>query len=247
MRYVNKDISNPLLQDTISRLNQSRTYNDDPNIYVNLRKLYGACCAYCESQYDDVAYSQLDHFYPKSKKEYKIFSKEVRNLHYACPRCNNLKGNKVNEIFSPNWYLNAENEWTSTNPRKIESELYYVGHLLYSRNAIEGSTDRGQNTIELFNLNNGKYTIRGHRAYLVENRLRGLYNAYALIKNITNLLKNYSVNIDSTILNLLQQLIKMTTYEAEYSTMILHNYGDLIIKLLKIYKKKKEQHKNYIL
>lgn len=240
MRYVNKDISNPLVKDTIIRLNHSRRYNDDPIVYVNFRKLYGACCAYCESRYDDVAYPQLDHFYPKSKEEYKIFTKEVRNLHYVCPRCNNLKGNKTKSIFSPNWYLNAENEWTLTDPRKIESELYYVGHLLYSLNITYGSTDRGKNTIELFNLNNDRYTIRGHRAYLVENRLRILNNAYVLINNITNLLKNYSANIDSTILNLIQQLKEMTAYEAEFSTMILHNYGDLIIKLLKIYKKKKE-------
>lgn len=240
MRYINKDIENPIVLDTIKRLKSSRTYNEDTIVYDNLRKVYGECCAYCESKIGIESYPQLDHFYPKRKSgQYAEYNKDIHNLHYSCQRCNLLKGAQVKEIFSPNWYLNNQGVWTLTNPDKIETELYYVGHLLYSRNIVTGSEDRGDNTIKLFNLNNNRGSIRGHRAYLIENRLRTLHAAYCYIKTLTALLQNYSEVINPIIELQLKQLVEMTHVNSEYSTMVLHNYGDLIIKLLKIYSKKK--------
>lgn len=241
MRYISKNIENPIVLDTIRRLDNSRTYNEDPAVYDNLRYVYGGCCAYCESKIGVASYPQLDHFYPKRKSgQYSEYEKDIHNLHYSCQRCNQLKGTQVKEIFSPNWYLNNQGEWSLTNPHKIETELYYVGHLLYSRNIVKGSEDRGYNTIKLFNLNNNSGAIRGHRAYLVEERLRTLHTAYRYISILTTLLSNYSQYMNPIIEQDLKQLVGMTHINSAYSTMVLHNYGDLIIKLLKIYSKKKQ-------
>ena len=67
MRYIHKDIENPIVLDSIKRLESSRTYNEDSVVYDNLREIYGECCAYCESKIGIESYPQLDHFYPKKK------------------------------------------------------------------------------------------------------------------------------------------------------------------------------------
>ena len=74
-----------------------------------IRDLYNGCCAYCDCAFEEGAYYQLDHFYPKSKAKYKKYRKCIKNLHYSCQRCNNLKGAKdPHNILSPNYFLSND-------------------------------------------------------------------------------------------------------------------------------------------
>lgn len=233
MKYIEKDLESSIIFDAHTRLEASKTYNSDPKVRDHLRTIYHGCCAYCESKFEEGAYFQIDHFYPKGNKQYKPYEKEIRNLHYSCQRCNNLKGDSCKRIMSPNWFLSG-NDWKLTKKDKIEREIYYVGHLLYSNNT-QGTIDRGKKTIELFNLNNANPSPRSNRASLVEGRLRVLNDMYLTLKAMTNLLVNYDYSNNITIEILIYQAIIKTRPDAPYSTMIIHNYGDLLVKLLKIY------------
>lgn len=239
MKYVEKDLKSAIVRDACTRLEASKKYNSDPKVRDHLRTIYHGCCAYCESTFEDAAYSQIDHFYPKGKEQYKPYSKDVRNLHYSCQRCNNLKGKSCKAIMSPNWFLSG-NEWKLSDRNKIEREIYYVGHLLYSNNTHLGSIDRGKNTINLFNLNNTNPSPRSNRASLVESRLRSFNEMYLTLKVITNLLVNYDKNNNATIELLISNLLMKTRPDSSFSTMIIHNYGDMIVKLLKTYLLKKQ-------
>lgn len=237
MKFIDKDLTNELVKDAQQRLLKAKDYNSDPIVRDEIRKIYNGCCAYCESSFEEGAYFQIEHFYPKGLKKYKLLSKDIRNLHYSCQRCNNLKGIKNQEILSPNWFLYNGN-WVLTRKEKISQEIYYVGHMLYSRNTSDGSVDRGRNTIELFNLNNDNIKIRNNRSFLVESRLRTLNNVYNQLKCIKNLLSNYDIlpcEINESIEILFNQVIYAVQPNAHYSTMIIQNYGDIIIKLLRIY------------
>ena len=60
-----------------------------------LRKMYRDQCCYCESRIKDVAYDHIEHLRPKSKFRDRVFDWD--NLHLACPKCNNKKGDKWSE------------------------------------------------------------------------------------------------------------------------------------------------------
>ena len=119
--------------------------------------------------------------------------------------------------------------------KRINNEIYYVGHLLYSRNLSEDSLNRGENTISVFNLNNANAAIRGNRSYLVESRLKVCNNVHLLLKSITDLLINYNKSSNSVIDILLSQVMSAMHPSSCYSTMVIQNYGDMLMKLLKTY------------
>ena len=58
---------------------------------------------------------------------------------------------------------------------------------------------------------------------------------YLTLKMLTNLLVNYNKNNKETIELLIIQAIKKTKPNSPFSTMIIHNYGDMLVKLIKIY------------
>ena len=126
-------------------------------------------------------------------------------------------------------------QWELTRKEKINNEIYYVGHLLYSRNLSEDSLNRGENTISVFNLNNANVAIRGNRSYLVESRLKVCNNVHLLLKSITDLLINYNKSSNSVIDILLSQVMSAMHPSSCYSTMVIQNYGDMLMKLLKTY------------
>lgn len=234
MRYIDKDFDQDIVRGTDLLLSKAKSYNSDQQVRDNLRIIYSGCCAYCESSFEEGAYFQIDHFYPKSIKKYRRYAKDIRNLHYSCQRCNNIKGAKFREVLSPNWYLNGT-QWELTRKEKINNEIYYVGHLLYSRNLSEDSLNRGENTISVFNLNNTNAAIRGNRSYLVESRLKVCNNVHLLLKSITDLLINYNKSSNSVIDILLSQVMSAMHPSSCYSTMVIQNYGDMLMKLLKTY------------
>jgi hypothetical protein len=239
MKYVDKSTStNRHAAEAQILLNWSKHYNENDEVKRIIRKIYSNCCAFCECSPEDGSFFQIEHFYPKTNKKYKIFIKRIENLHYSCQRCNTLKGRLVRRnIFSPNYYLDSKMTWQITNRNKIETELFYIGHLLYSTNANSISIDRGQETIKLFDLNNLNSTRRCNRQFLVESRLRVHNEVYNVINAIYELLFNYSPTSNKAIQILFSILVNYTDDTRHYSTMTLHNYGESIYKLLYIFTK----------
>lgn len=51
-------------------------------------------CVYCsihEEQFGGITNYHIDHFRPKSKKEFEHLTNDILNLYYACPICNRFK------------------------------------------------------------------------------------------------------------------------------------------------------------
>jgi|GEM_PF-1794325 hypothetical protein len=235
MKYIAKELSDTLVIDTIQRLCLSKDYNSDPIVRDNLRILYHGCCAYCECTPEAGSFYHIEHFYPKSERQYEKYRKSIENLHYSCQICNTLK-NKRNpsDIMSPNYYLNGNNTWQITTENKIEDELYYVGHLLYFHNSHTGSIDRGRNTIDQLNLNNHISSLHS-RSFLVECRIRCLADVTMNIRMIIEMLENYQNKYIQPVNILIKRLVEYTEGDSPFSTMIIHNYGKEIIKLIEIY------------
>lgn len=237
MKYIEKDISfNSLASEAQLLLNSSTYYNKSDRVREIIRILHSGCCSYCECSPEDGAFFQIEHFYPKNNALYNRFEKSLENLHYSCQRCNSLKGRSVHtNILSPNYFLDNKSNWKLTNPNKIETELFYVGHLLFSYNTNGISVDRGEETIKLFDLNNFNGANRSNREYLVESRLRVVDSTFDIINVIYELLVNYSPSNNNAIQILFSSIMKYTNRNSHYSTMIIHNFGSDIHKLMLIY------------
>ncbi len=236
MRFIDKDKNSDLVKNAQSVLNSSRHYNESNIVREIIRNLYSSCCCYCECSPEDGSFFQIEHFYPKNSSRYKRFKKSIENLHYSCQRCNNLKGRKPhNNILSPNYYLTKTLQWQITNSQKIEREIFYIGHLLYSSNQVHKSTDRGKQTILLFDLNNQNNDRRGNRKFLVESRLRSFSRVYNILDAIYELVLNYSHQNNNAIKILIIEVIKYTNRDSQYSTMVIHNFGNDIVGLIRIY------------
>lgn len=142
MRYIEKDMLSQLVIEGQTLLKKSRHYNQNNRVREIIRMVYSGCCAFCESSLEQTSFFQIEHFYPKNISTFKIHVKRIENLHYSCQRCNTLKGKKVHlKIFSPNFFLDKK-KWKLTKSTKIENELYYVGHILFSKNSTISSIDR---------------------------------------------------------------------------------------------------------
>ncbi|MGJ1323930.1 hypothetical protein ACR780_14680 [Sphingobacterium faecium] len=242
MRFVEKNkFSSALVTEAQSLLNASKHYNQRDRVKDIIRSLYSGCCAFCECSPEDGSFFQIEHFYPKNVKRFSKYAKSIENLHYSCQRCNTLKGRKVHlNIFSPNYFLHSSS-WIETDFLKIETELYYVGHLLFSSNSKFLSADRGKETIQLFDLNNFNGSIRSSRQHLIESRLRVYEIVYKILTALFELLSNYKKDNNNVIEILFSIVIKYTNRISHFSTMIIHNFGSDIYKLLVIYNLKKYQ------
>ncbi|MBC7766361.1 MAG: TIGR02646 family protein [Hyphomonadaceae bacterium] len=62
-----------------------------------LQKMYKGLCCYCEYMLDISDYSHIEHLKPKCRPEFHKLTFEWDNLHLACNRCNNNKGDKWDE------------------------------------------------------------------------------------------------------------------------------------------------------
>lgn len=225
MRYIPRDNSTWHAMHAIYALRHSGDeYNIEP-VKSALRQIYYGCCAYCEGKVEPVAYFEIEHFYPKGK--YLQWRTNFHNLHFSCPRCNRLKGEKENNtILSPNYYYENE-EWV-THPTEIDSCLHYTGYLLFPN--ADDTSKKGEGTIEMFKLND--------RPFLVWDRLRRYIEVYNLLKIIYDVLKlekNVVKHLDKPIAILFQQVVSYTNPDTAYSTMIIQNFGDEIKKLLSIW------------
>lgn len=242
MRYIAKEAANSLVKEATLLLAASATYDENPRVRDIIRLLYGGCCAFCGSSVEEGSFYQIEHFYPKGIKAYKQYDKDLKNLHYSCTRCNFRKGSVLRDkIFSPNFFLDKYGNWQVTLPRKIEQEIYYVGHMVYSLDLKASSTDRGRETIKLFNLNNDDPSGKAHRGYLVERRLRHYDEVYRQVLALYNLLEFYHPSIDIAVSLLLENLIGYLREDRPWSSMILNNFGDDILKLTHYYAANKKR------
>jgi len=229
-----------IVKEAINLLEEADDYNSSQRVREILRVLYSGCCAYCECAPEDGSYFHIEHFYPKDEAlGYSAYIKAFENLHYSCQRCNNIKSNRDSEyIFSPNFYLDEELNWVHANADKIEKELFYLGHLLFSKNLNPGSTDRGAETIKFFNLNNQNTTGKGRREALVESRLRHFAFVTRVVEVTFHLLTRYNKHNNKAIDILLRVLIQTINRDRPYSTMVIHNYGETMMQLITIFKRK---------
>ena len=228
MRFVPRSDIDTETMVAESKLKHAKTYNIDA-VKRALCHIYSGCCAYCEGEVESVAYFEIEHFYPKEK--FPQWRKDFHNLHFACPRCNRLKGQSIKEILSPNYY-NHNGAWEA-HPDEIDSCLRYVGHMLFiNPDADESLQKRGNNTIQLFQLNK--------RPSLTMERIRKYAEAYSLVEVIYDILRRTrdkdSKQMDRVLHRLFRQLINYTEPNSAYSTMIIQNFGDEICKLLEIWK-----------
>lgn len=227
MRFVRRSDTDIETLVAVSKLKQQKKYNIDV-VKNSLRKIYHGCCAYCEGKVEPVAYFEIEHFYPKMK--YPQWKLDFHNLHYACPRCNRLKGEKVKKILSPNYYNNS-GKWEMY-PKEIDHCVRYVGHkLVVYRKADKLLKQKGKSTIKLFQLND--------RPSLVLARLRRYSEVYNLLEIIYEVLEQMNNivprKMEGALSKLFQQLISYTEPDSAYSTMVIHNFGDEIYKLLQIW------------
>jgi uncharacterized protein (TIGR02646 family) len=241
MRYVEKLATDPLVLEAQNILKTVSHYNESDRVKDIIRILYSGCCAFCGSHPEHSSFYQIEHFYPKGNARYRHYTKDIFNLHYCCQRCNTLKSTQVHpHIFSPNSYLTA-NKWNHTTANKIETELVYIGHILYSINNRPGSIDRAKETIKLFDLNNDNGAGRSGRQHLVEERIRIFEGVFQILNTIYHLIKEERTSpyIDKAIKLLFTIVMRYINPQSPYSNMIVQNFGDEIFKLLSVFLKRR--------
>ncbi|MCM3620334.1 HNH endonuclease [Sutcliffiella horikoshii] len=150
-------------------------------ILEKLKKEFNNCCAYCRSPLGVTDAGSISHFLPKSK--YPSFAYNLENLVLSCNYCSRLKGNKMP--------LDKNGNEIIINPKTD----VYEDHIKTDNNGVLiGVTNKGINTIELFQLN---------RKPLIESRIKRTIlnlskdNSYAVIEQILNNTGFYNNFIES--------------------------------------------------
>lgn len=234
MKHIEKDMKSPLVREAIIRLAVSEKYDSDPRVREIIRTLYHGCCAYCECKPEAGSSFEIEHFYIKKKGVYpEEYAKDIRNLHYSCKACNTKKStNKADLFLSPNYRVDANGKWYDTPSSDIENSISYKDYLLVALNTDSG---RGASTIAKLQLND--------RPYLVESRIRSYSQVYKLLQATSEILGTYirtqeDAPAKKKALIILFGLIKSyMSDDAEFSTMIIQNFGVQIEQLLKVWKK----------
>lgn len=244
MRYVKRDKKE--MASVQTELTRTQKYNCT-KAKQYLQETYCGICAYCESDVNPTGYFEVEHFYPKKKRNdiLSSYALDIHNLHYSCKRCNNIKLAKEDSILSPNYYKknpqSKSNRWIGGDKNaaiRLQKKIRYVGHLLFSED------EQGNNTIELFHLNN-QYEDRGS---LVEARLRCYCQATFLLeiiyfktKAFVDQKSNKAVDIEepkdfflSDIKFHIQQLRSMMDHGAPYSQMIIDNFQIPLYQIMRI-------------
>lgn len=128
-----------------------------------LVKLYHGKCAYCETTVDPFGYLIISHYRPRSLYYWLIY--EWSNLLPICPRCNTAQGRKFplednnDRVTVPQedrrqWLANS-GTFLAEKPLLLNPELDEPGNHLsfYPDGRIYGLTERGEKTIEIYQLN----------------------------------------------------------------------------------------------
>ena len=129
-------------------------------IKTALETMFCGKCCYCESKVTDVAYGDIEHFYPKSRYPDKTFMWE--NLLFSCQICNEgYKGDKFPLDADGNPLLIDPSDGV-TNPNQ---HLDFVWDNVADQSFIYGLDEKGKTVEEMFDFNGNKGRID-----LVKNR-----------------------------------------------------------------------------
>ncbi len=104
-----------------------------------LRQASSDKCMYCESKISHIDFAHVEHIKPKAGGRFPELEFVWENLGYACPKCNNSKGDEYDENTP---YLDPYSE-------DPQEHLFGSGAFLFPRNGSE----RGQMTIGDIDLN----------------------------------------------------------------------------------------------
>jgi hypothetical protein len=140
-----------------------------------LKTYFWGKCAYCESEFDSVAWGDVEHYRPKrgvtedpNHPGYYWLAYSESNLMPSCQRCNQGKGKRNHFPISgiratqPDDNLSAEkplllNPYEESDCGTGAGHLHYVfefsGWELLSTGRVEGVTERGRTSVELYDLN----------------------------------------------------------------------------------------------
>lgn len=180
-----------------------------------LKEMFKGCCAYCEGEYDDTSYGEIEHFKPKSSYPELMF--EYNNMNLACRICNTNKKEKFDDkLINP----------TVENPEE---------HLRYQTYLLKPLDERGKLTIDTFDINNKERLNKRQKIY------DNINNRMLLAKKWLNSLETNNTNSR----NMLKDFIELTIKETEpmfengfvFCTMNKHNFQNDIEDLKKILKK----------
>lgn len=89
-------------------------------------------------------------------------------------------------------------------------------------------------------MNNFNGSVRSERRFLVESRLRVFATVQGIVSAIFELVSNYTPSSNKAIEVIFSIVIKYTNKSTHFSTMVIHNFGPDIYKLLVAYNTKKQ-------
>jgi uncharacterized protein (TIGR02646 family) len=148
------------------RLSQLYDRYKRADVHNSLAYMYRGLCCYCESEIGVVAFEHIEHRKPKRRFPASCF--DWSNLHLACPKCNQAKGDK----------------WVARHPiLDAVADIPIGKHLDYDVRPVLGvmrsaKTARGKTTIDDADLNHEKLcTARTRVAHEVWNLIKELNSA----------------------------------------------------------------------
>ncbi len=167
-----------------------------------LNKMFKGCCAYCEGEYEDISYGEIEHFKPKSLYPELMF--DYNNMNIACSKCNKNKGEKFDEkLINP----------TIDNPEE---------YLKFDEYMLTALDERGTVTINILDINNKgriKKKIEGYNA--VRDRIKFVNME---IEKLEKGNKNARKIIKDIIVHTIKEIEEMFEEGFEFCTMYRHNF-----------------------
>lgn len=227
MKFVQRDLTTDNAKNALLKKKSVSPCNYHEKSYIRdyLRDVYHNKCCYCEIAVN-TAYAafQVDHFYPEkignsiqnTKPVY-----DVRNFHVSCPRCNNAKKIYTGPALSPNYYLDAQNNWQMTRSDYIKNHIQIKGPFITS--------PKYQSFIDALKLNGLKERKGYSHLASVLDRAKYLYRTQKEIENCSKLAKKGDVHAKE----LFAKIEKKFDENAQFSTILITNYGKSFLKLRK--------------
>lgn len=175
-----------------------------------LQEMYKGCCAYCEGEYIETSYPQIDHFKPKHL--YPELTFDYNNMNLSCEKCNQRKSDRFDENL--------------IDPSKDEPD----DHIKFEKWEAIGLDERGKISIDIYDLNNEKKIYKRTKNYLeLKARIDMIY--YTLINAIEkNELKN---SLKELLLYMLRDVELTFEPGMEYCTAYRHNFEEDVLMLKK--------------
>ena len=225
MRFIKRDQQEDLNKNVLmhSLKRKKETYHNVSWVKDYLISVYGKKCCYCEISLERPNASlQIDHFYPE-KVAYKTpnpqpYVYDIFNYHVSCYRCNEKKkmynADPKNKFYSgpalsPDYYIDQNGHWKLSNEKYMSENIFYNGAVVYSPNYSDFIR-----TLKL----NGE---RGLHLSALNDRVRYLCEVQKMLEECFKLLKHDKAEAKRKF----QEIKKRFELNAEYSLMVITNYG----------------------